>query len=133
MLSRKSLVWLREEDRSVPRGATHRRGSGSFPTDSSWVPGSDLGWRALKVGMIAPALTFTSLTHFQGQDLNSMSTIPNTVLLIHSQDSAQPGCQLACSPCWQMGFLIQKVISLVDSPSSGLTVHHSVSFPTQTL
>ena len=50
---------------------------GAWGFDSSWVPGSDLGWRTIKVGVIAPApLPFTSLTHFQGQDLNSMFTIP---------------------------------------------------------
>ena len=70
---------------------------GAWGFDSSWVPGSDLGWRTIKVGVIAPApLPFTSLTHFQGQDLNSMFTIPTTDH-VSSQDSAQPGCQLTCS------------------------------------
>lgn len=70
---------------------------GAWGFDSSWVPGSDLGWRTIKVGVIAPApLPFTSLTRFQGQDVNSMFTIPTTDR-VSSQDSAQPGCQLTCS------------------------------------
>lgn len=117
----------------------HTGGSQGFAIDSSWVPGSDLGWRTIKVGVIAPApLTFTSLTHFQGQNLNSMFTIPTTV------PTRTPCVLPGLSPAWlptcctlsgllSEGHFSRGFISLLPLPPGSPLCTISLGFPNSEL